>query len=199
MMDHAPSPHEPRKTREQSDWSRCITTGCRITVRLISMRRSTIVAFCLVPLLASAGFVLWISWPSIQGRREIAKGIAAINSHDLKTPIREQRVYGANTFTNECESITIQHLYDRAARSLAGRFPEVHTYSWIDTLGWDRVSTVAQGSDGYVEVRASCNNDNDSLSIRFCHGTFAQEGSKLLTSTDLPKGTLRCEWPQNQQ
>ena len=126
-------------------------------------------------------------------------GIQSIRSHNLGDSISEERTFGANTFTNECSSSTIQSFYESAAQALADRSQAVRTYSWIDQLGWDRVSTVLQTSSGYIEVRASCNNDNDSVAIHFAPGSFERPDSRLLPSIALPKGTLRCEWPQNQR
>lgn len=157
------------------------------------------IVICCAVLAPFVAFGLWVFWPDISGRLEVRMGIQAIRSHDLGGGISDERAFEADTFTNECSSSTIQSLYESAACALADRSDTVQTYGWVDQLGWDRVSSVLQTSGGYIEVRASCNNDNDSVSIRFAPGVFARPDSRLLSSIDLPKGTLRCEWPQNQK
>ncbi len=139
---------------------------------------------------------LWIAWPTIFGLSEINSAIKEIEKFDPTIQITEKATFGANTFTDECSSSAIKSAYNRAASTLASKDSEVATYAWLDQLGWDRVSTVLQLPSGYVEVRASCNNDNDSVYIGFIPGTFDKPDMKRLDGFELPIGILRCDWNQ---
>ncbi len=120
--------------------------------------------------------------------------IAAIEAYDVATPIHSRRSYGVNTYTYECSSLSIKGYYHRAAGELAERSPDIRTYHWFDEMGWGRVSAVLQTPNGFVEVRASCNNDNDSVYVVFTPGHFEKPDAKIVESHELPNGFLRCDW-----
>jgi hypothetical protein len=137
---------------------------------------------------------VWFCWPMISGRLEIHQGTQAIKQFNVTTAISVETDFHANTYTNQLSSQTIKELYNRAAKVLSDKSTKTESFSWEDIQGWPRVSTVLQTVSGYVEVCGSCNNDNDSITILFRPGTFARKGAKKLSTYEMPKGTLRCDW-----
>ena len=147
-----------------------------------------------VALLVVIAGILWAFWPSITGWKDVHAAIAAIEKFDLGEAIDSEQRYGVNTFRNEVSSGTIKKYYTRAAKALSDKSPNSATYKWVDQIGWARVSTVVQTDSGYIEVRASCNNDNDSVYIGFVPGRFDKPGASRLNGFELPLGILRCDW-----
>lgn len=158
------------------------------------MKRLGCGSLIVVALLAILAWILWVIWPSLSGWKDANAAIAAIEKFDLAEVIDSEQRYGVDTFTNECSSSSIKGYYTRAAKALSAKSSNIITLRWVDDMGWDRVSTFAQTDSGYIEVRASCNNDNDSLYIGFVPGRFERPDGVLLTSFELPFGILRCDW-----
>jgi len=144
-------------------------------------------------LAAVASPFVWAFWPSFEGWRETQSAISAIEAFDVALPMNSERTYGVNTFINECSSQSIKNYYIRAVDALTDKNPDVRTFHWVDQMGWDRVSTVLQTQTGFIEVRASCNNDNDSFLVAFTPGRFEKPDAKILDAADLPNGILRCD------
>ena len=154
--------------------------------------RNVAVAFVVLGLLVVP--VVWLRWPAIRAWREISSGIDAIQIFGKDQPVTAQRSYSANTLASGISSQTIKRYYDRAATALVAKGPTAKTYRWVDLEGWDRLSTVLQMDTGYIEVRASCNNDNDSMFIGITPGEFGRPDAEVLPTHELPSGMLRYDW-----
>lgn len=156
--------------------------------------RSQIATLMVVTLGLVGAFACWLYWPAFRGWREINAGIRCIQSWDPSSRETIVHTFHADTFSNDCSSQTIKGLYLKAAASLAGRSGELKCYRWRDAWGWKRVSVVLPAKGGYIEVRASCNNDNDAVSIRIAPGAFEPSNAEVLSSLELPSGVYRCDW-----
>lgn len=109
--------------------------------------------------------------------------------------------FSVNTFSDEVTSLTIEELYYAACRRLEGLRESVprRTFLWSDSMGYPRVSSVMQFSQGHMAVTAYNNNDNDMVSIRVGPGPFPlivhPQGQfldpKELPDDRLPVGVLR--------
>ena len=142
------------------------------------------------------GLLLWLNWSEVLAYREIQSGIHAIreSSESSESGIPEKTVYRVNTYDYDLSSERIKGYYNRAAAALGDLNKDSTTIRWHDSLGWDRVSTFCEIEGGYLEVRGSCNNDNDSVSIAFYESPFLGRGGEVLLSYEMPFGVLRCDW-----
>ena len=139
-------------------------------------------------------FALWLFEGSIRSKAEMRSGLRAIEQFDLSEGVEDESRYGVDTFTHQISSLTIEGYYDRAAMALNDKGGDlVVTYRWMDGMGWPRVSTVLEGEGSYIEVLAAQNNDNDSIAILFRKGKFSRPDTDVLSSSSLPKGTLRSD------
>ncbi|MES2506513.1 MAG: hypothetical protein V4599_07400 [Verrucomicrobiota bacterium] len=141
--------------------------------------------------------LIWLWGPQIQGRYEIYRGVRAIYQFKPDQPIASAATYQANTYTHEVSSGTIKEFYQQAVTAILSVAPNAKTYLWEDIMGYPRASIVAEAANGHLEVLAASNNDNDSISISFVPQPFPRPKARLASSHNLPKGLLRCDWPED--
>ncbi len=148
-------------------------------------------AFLSLILFLTISVSVWLFWPQVTGWLEFRQGVAAIKKHTPDSSVIERRSFGANTFTHQFSSTTIERYYNLAAKMLNQHKTGTCTYYWEDSMGWPRISTVFQAERHYVEVRASQNNDNDSMAIIFSPNQFQVANAQKLDSYILPDTLLR--------
>lgn len=122
--------------------------------------------------------------------------VYGLNSDLVEDPTSSR--FDINTYTDEVSSEAIGRCYYSACSRLDGirGHGDLRTYAWEDQITFPRVSTVLQGSAGYIEVRAAMGNDSDSVSVTTAPGLFSFEGKqdvRQLPDYTLPSGTLRYQ------
>ncbi len=150
-------------------------------------------ASAVILILAAHAWLLW-------GEVRFGSDLFAL-AVDLKgRPVhrgRSDACFGANGFVDGIPSESIARSWKLAClrlEALRGGNPR-RTYSWQDQMGYPRATSVVQLPGGYVAVTAYQGNDSDGIRVIVAPGVSSardQSGVRVLSSDDLPPGTLRC-------
>lgn len=137
------------------------------------MKRKTIISvFVLLVIVMLMAF----QWLPFAAWVEMRKAVWDIQQVDAEKPISSKKIYGVNTYTDECSTKAIRDYYHSAARALRDKSPDAATYVWFDpVLFYARVSTVLSTSGGYIEAVACHNNDNNSVAVIFSDQPFSDK------------------------
>ena len=140
-----------------------------------------------------AVFVMACVWPPFTAWVEMTKASLTIRLTNPEKPISREKIYSAVTTGAEgCSAEALREYYDTAAKALYSKSANTVTYSWADdVLYYSRLSTVLETSQGYVEVVASHNNDNNCVAIIFSMQPFSHKGRASMVKQDgygLPEG-----------
>ncbi|MBB5032748.1 hypothetical protein [Prosthecobacter vanneervenii] len=140
-----------------------------------------------------AVFVMACVCPSFTAWVEMTRASLVIRLTNPEKPISSEKIYSAVTTGAEgCSAETLREYYDTVAKALYSKSANTVTYSWADdVLYYSRLSTVLETSQGYVEVVASHNNDNNCVAVIFSAHPFSHQGRANMEKQDgygLPQG-----------
>lgn len=131
-------------------------------------------------------FVMACVWPPFTAWVEMTRASLAIRLANPEKPISREKFYSAVTTGAEgCSAEALREYYDTAAKALYSKSANTVTYSWADdVLYYSRLSTVLETPQGYIEVVASHNNDNNCVAIIFSVLPFSHKGRAGMEKQD---------------
>ncbi|MGV3663039.1 MAG: hypothetical protein ACO1TE_22835 [Prosthecobacter sp.] len=128
--------------------------------------------------------ILHAVYPPFEKWVEMTRGVCAIRWSSADKPITRHVTYRVTNLDDLTSEDLADH-YESAARALLAQSPEAASYRWSDNvLFYSRVSTLLHFPAGYIEVVASCNNDNDAVSIHFSSQPFTEKGRTEMERID---------------
>lgn len=131
-------------------------------------------------------FVMACVWPPFTAWVEMTRASLAILLANPEKPISREKFYSSVTTGAEgCTAEALREYYDTAAKALYAKSANTVTYSWADdVLYYSRLSTVLETPQGYIEVVASHNNDNNCVAIIFSVQPFSHKGRADMVKQD---------------